>query len=529
MLFSLVWRTKQSNNIKLKKILILFLIFISCNSKNIKPRIGIAGIWIEASTFSPISSTEKNFNIKYSSEIFSNYSFFDQSYIDKADWFPSMTARALPGGVVSRSAYESMVLQILQITKQTLPLDGLILDLHGAMNVEGMDDPEGDFIKRIRNIVGKKTIISTTMDLHGNVSYDLIKNTDLITCYRKAPHEDAMDTKQRSFDNLITRLENGKGKPKYKAWSDVPILLPGEKTSTRVEPGKSLYGKIDELVDKKGVIDVGIWTGYAWGDKPRNRAAVVTIGDNKENVIGATEELANYFWSIRNDFEFVAPTTSLENSIEQAMLYLKEKKDNKPFIISDMGDNPTAGGSGDVTWTLNKILTNSNLNKVNGPEVIYASLPGPDLIKNALNTKIGDEVFGYVGAMYDDRFSPPILLKGILKSIQMGDINADAEVVVKVNNINVIVTNRRKPYHYISDFEKLDLEPKSTDILIVKIGYLVPELYEIRGDWVMALTPGGVDQDLLRLDYKEIVRPVFPLDTKIDNPDLSAKLIPKSN
>ena len=76
---------------------------------------------------------------------------------------------------------------------------------------------------------------------------------------------------------------------------------------------------------------------------------------------------------------------------------------------------------------------------------------------------------------------------------------------------------------------KLDLEPKSTDILIVKIGYLVPELYEIRGDWVMALTPGGVDQDLLRLDYKEIVRPVFPLDTKIDNPDLSAKLIPKSN
>ena len=69
-----------------------------------------------------------------------------------------------------------------------------------------------------------------------------------------------MDTKQRSFDNLISRLENGKGKPKYKAWSDIPILLPGEKTSTRVEPGKSLYGKIDDLVEKNGVIDIGIWT-----------------------------------------------------------------------------------------------------------------------------------------------------------------------------------------------------------------------------------------------------------------------------
>ena len=513
----------------MKKILILFLVFISCKSENMKPRIGIAGIWIEASTFSPISSTEKNFNIKYSSNVFSNYTFFNQSYFDKADWFPSMTARALPGGVVTKEAYESMVLQIMQITKQTLPLDGLILDLHGAMNVEGMDDPEGDFLKKIRNVVGEKTIISTTMDLHGNVSYDLIKNTDLITCYRKAPHEDAMESKQRSFDNLIRRIESGKGKPKYKAWSDVPILLPGEKTSTRVEPGKSLYGKIDKMTDKKGVIDVGIWTGYAWGDKPRNRAAVVTIGDNKKNVIGVTEELADYFWSVRNDFEFVAPTTTLENSVDKAISYLKERKDKKPFIISDMGDNPTAGGSGDVTWTLNKVLRDKKLNQVGGPEIIYASIPGPDLIKNALNTKIGDKVSGYVGAVYDDRFSPPILLKGILKSVKMGDINADAEVVVKVNNINVIVTNRRKPYHYISDFENLNLKPKSTDILIVKIGYLVPELYNIRGDWVMALTPGGVDQDLFRLDYKEIVRPIFPLDTNIENPDLSAKLIPKSD
>ena len=102
-------------------------------------------------------------------------------------------------------------------------------------------------------------------------------------------------------------------------------------------------------------------------------------------------------------------------------------------------------------------MKNEKLNKVNGPEIIYASIPGPDLIKNALNTKIGDEVTGYVGAIHDDRFSPPILLKGTLKSVELGDPNADAEVVIKVNNINVIVTNRRKPYHYISDFENLDL------------------------------------------------------------------------
>ena len=90
----------------------------------------------------------------------------------------------------------------------------------------------------------------------------------------------------------------------------------------------------------------------------------------------------------------------------------------------------------------------------------------------------------------------------------------------------MIVTNKIKPYHYISDFTNLNLDPKNTDILMVKIGYLVPELYEIRGDWVMALTPGGVDQDLYRLGYKKIKRPMFPLDKDMEDPDLNAVLIP---
>ena len=104
-----------------------------------------------------------------------------------------------------------MVLQIIELTKQTLPLDGLFFDIHGAMNVEGMDDPEGDFIDRIRAVVGPKTIISTSMDSHGNVSRKLAEESDLITCYRMAPHEDAMESKQRALDNLVDRLITGKG------------------------------------------------------------------------------------------------------------------------------------------------------------------------------------------------------------------------------------------------------------------------------------------------------------------------------
>ena len=85
------------------------------------------------------------------------------------------------------------------------------------------------------------------------------------------------------------------------------------------------------------------------------------------------------------------------------------------------------------------------------------------------------------------------------------------------------------PYHYEKQFTDLGLNPREADILVVKIGYLVPELYEMRGDWIMALTPGGVDQDLLRLPYKRVPRPIFPLDPYMDDPNLGARFIPLSD
>ena len=339
-----------------------------------------------------------------------------------------------------------------------------------------------------------------------------------------SPHEDAIESKRRAVTNLIERLESGKGKPLYKSRIKVPILLPGEKTSTRIEPGKSLYAKVDPETKKEGVIDAAIWMGYPWADEPRNHGVVVVYGDNKEEVKKSSEYLAESFWNVKNDFEFVAPVGTLNESVNLAL-----NSETKPFIISDMGDNPTAGGAGDVTWTLDKLLNRKEFKDKNGPSLIYASIPGPKLIDNAKDLKVGDYVEGYVGADVDSRFSPPILLKGIIKSIKKGDVNAKTEIVIKTGSINVIVTEKRKPYHYINDFTDLNLNPSESDIVVVKIGYLVPELYNINNGWIMALTPGGVDQDLYRLDYKRIQRPMFPIDEFKKDPDLKAVFIPMSN
>ena len=467
-----------------------------------------------------------HFMLEKMMQSFDYYPFLSPDSADRkrANWFPTLRGHALPGGVVTNETYESLLGQTIDLLKKNLPYDGLFLDIHGAMSVVGMDDPEGDFISRIRETVGKETIISTSMDLHGNVSWRLAANTDLITCYRLAPHEDAIESKKRAVDNLLYRLENRLGKPAYKALINVPILLPGEMTSTRIEPGKSLYAQVAPAANQEGIVDAAIWIGYAWADAPRNHAVVMVTGDDKEKTIETAEKLAQSFWDVREEFEFVAPVAPLDECLKKAIASKVH-----PFIISDMGDNPTAGGAGDVTWTLNEILNNTEINRENGPSLIYASIPGPQFIEKSIEAGIGNKISAYAGARVDNRFSPPIKINGIIKAIEYGDKHAKVEVVVAVNNINIIVTQKRKPYHKEIDFTHLGLNPRETDIVVVKIGYLVPELYNMRADWLMAQTPGGVDQDLERLGHKNIIRPMFPLDKDMDDPDLRAVIIPCSD
>jgi len=506
---------------------ITFLLFTACQQNEDQanqalPKIAIAGLAIESSTFSPAQSEVEAFHARRGAEVFSYYPFMHEDSItrQRAEYYPALRGHALPGGIVTREAYEELVGEMMARLEEDAPYDGLFFDIHGAMSVVGLDDPEGDMILRIREVLGKEMIISTSMDLHGNVSKRLAEQTDLITCYRMAPHEDAIESKKRALTNLLDVIESGEGKPEYKAWVPVPILLPGEKTSTRIEPAKSLYAKIPSVIQGEGVIDAAIWVGYAWADAPRNHAVVMAYGNDKAEVTAAAEELAQYFWSVRNDFEFVAPVASLEESLDMAVA-----SEEKPFIISDMGDNPTAGGAGDVTWTLQQILARPEFKTADGPTLIYASIPGPELVEKAVEAGVGAPISGKVGAAVDDRYAPPIELNGTVEAIEEGDENAEIEVVVKVGSVHVIVTKKRKPYHHESDFTKLGLDPRAANIVVVKIGYLVPELYEMRGDWIMALTPGGVDQDLERLGYQHINRPMFPLDKEMEDPDLSARLM----
>ena len=159
---------------------------------------------------------------------------------------PTLLARALPGGPVEASAYAALKGEFLDGLRAALPLDGLFLDMHGAMNVSGMDDAEGDWITAAREVVGEKCLISASFDLHGNISQREADALDMLTAFRTAPHIDYMETRERAFTMLIGSLDLGVRPHTLRL--PVPVILPGEKTSTEWEPGASLYAMLERNI-----------------------------------------------------------------------------------------------------------------------------------------------------------------------------------------------------------------------------------------------------------------------------------------
>jgi microcystin degradation protein MlrC len=489
-----------------------------------RPVIAIAGLGIESSTFSPARTLAPAFHPQRGEQILTRYPFLapGTELREAATWHGALLGKALPGGMVTAEAYAALADELTDCLAAMPPLDGLWYDIHGAMTVEGIDDAEALLLTRIREVVGPDVVISTSMDLHGNVSRELVHQSDLITCYRTAPHEDYLETKQRALRNLIDLLTSGAPLP-VKAWIPVPVLLAGEQTSTRIEPARGIYGAVPEVEALDGVIDAAIWVGYAWADEPRNHAAIVVTGQGEAAVKAGAERLAKEFWDARRDFAFVAPTGTLDQCLDQALA-----SSARPFFISDSGDNPTAGGAGDVTWGLEQILARPEFKDPHGPSVIYASVPGPEAIDAAIGAGVGATVTVTAGATVDDRHAGPITMTGLVHAIRHGDRDAETEVVLRVGSVHVILTRLRKPYHHEHDFTDLGLAPRSADIVVVKIGYLEPELFAMAADWRLALTPGGVDQQLTRLGHHRIQRPMFPFDPDMADPDLRARVIPPS-
>ena len=505
--------------------ILCLLLLHSCNlpqtsdSTQVRPRIGIIGLGATCSTFSPAETTLEQFESLDGADLLASYPFLlsDSVLRLRAEWIPTKATWASAGGSITRQTYDTLVTELLKDLEENAPYDGLLLDLRGAMSVHGIEDPEGYFVKKVRDIVGDSTLISTTMDVYGAVTQQLAQKTDLITANRTIPTTDRQATHLRAITDLLERLEQGLGRPKYKAWVKVPIILPSEKIDTNKEPAQSLFAHLKVLDRRKGITNTGIWLTYPWADNPRTHATVMITGDDKIKVSDNAKQLAKELWDVREKFKFEAHATTFDRALDQAL-----SSNKAPFLISDMGDDPTIGGVGDVTWTLERLLRHPKLRIPSSKSVIYASIFSPQTVAQAQKAGVGGKIVATAGAEIDSRYADPLKLKGHVKALYTDSINDQA--VISVGSIEVIVTQHRTAFHHEADFERLGLNLRKTDVVIIKMSDLPKEFSNICSDWVMAHTPGSVNQEIEQLPYQNIERPIFPFDYRMSDPPLSVIL-----
>ncbi|HEV2250849.1 MAG TPA: M81 family metallopeptidase [Candidatus Limnocylindria bacterium] len=476
-----------------------------------RPRVAIGGLAIESSTFSPHRSGAADFTVLRGAELLARH----DDLPAQVTWIPLVYARALPGGAVERAFYDAIKAELLEGLRAALPLDGLLLDIHGAMTVLGMTDAEGDLASAIRAVVGPRCLISAAMDPHGNMSRRLVGTLDLATSHRMSPHEDAALTRRRAAANLVRCLDAGI-RPE-RAWVRVPVLLPGERACTRDEPAKSIYRSLAQIERRDGIIDAAVWIGYAWADEPRCSAAVVVSGTDREAVAREARALARRYWDARAAFDFSAPSGDADWCIARGL-----GSRDRPFFISDSGDNPTAGGAGDVAHTLERLLAAAEL-AGGRATAIWASCVDPAAVATCAAAGAGGAVTLRIGGALGSAGS--VALRGTVQCLRAADRVGGDIAVVAAGGVRAILTTRRKPFHLISDFTDVGLDPAAHDLVVVKVGYLVPELFEAARGWAIALTPGGVDQHIVRLPYRALARPIYPLDPAMGRPHLEPELI----
>ena len=463
-------------------------------------RIAFGGIHTESSTFNPVPTPFGAFRILRGAALreHESYSFLDAYLDDGAEFLPLLHAAAIPGGPVPRDVFEALKGEFVTRLMALGPLDGLYLDMHGAMNVSGIDDAEGDWIAAARAVVGPDCLVAASYDLHGNVTERIANAIDIFSAFRTAPHIDRTETKMRACKMLVDALEGGY-RPQV-VWVPVPVVLPGEMTSTEDEPAKSLYALLPELDAKDGVLEASLMVGYVWADEPRSQASAVLTGTDRTVLEREALGLAQRYWDARHDFTFGVRAGTLD----ECLGWLEDLTDG-PVVLSDSGDNPTGGGVGDTTFVLAELLQRDFQGAV------VAGLADAPATAACYEAGAGAELELTVGATLDPVTSQPVEVQAKVVHLHPAEAEGERQVVVQVGGVTVVLTALRRPFHYPESVESLGVNLSETRLLVVKSGYLTAELTAAAAHTLLALTPGTVSQELRTLTYERQGKR-FPLE-----------------
>jgi microcystin degradation protein MlrC len=428
---------------------------------------------------------------------------------------PSVAAAASPAGRVTRDIYEHVKQRMLADLETAGRLDGVLLDLHGAMVPEGLDDGEGDIIAAVREAVGPDVPIAVTLDFHGNLGRDMIGKADLLHGYKTYPHVDMAERGEEAAERLAQVI--GRRIKPTAAWRKPPILPPLGNQGTARGPMRRLYDLADEMEKDPKVISVSLFAGFPYADIPDAGLGIYVVTDDDpalaERLAG---RLARVAWEHRH--EFLHTALPVKDAVARALA-----ADGRPIVLADMADNTGGGAAGDGTEILRELL------RVGARSAVVACLWDAAAVQRCIEAGVGAHVTLDVGGKVDDRHGAPVRVTGTVRTLSDGRFvhrgpmmhglpgRLGPTAVLDVNDIKVILITYRWQTLDPEMIRFVGIDPLMEKILVIKSTIHYRAAFEpIAREIIEVDAPGLSSSNLARFVFRRIRRPIFPLD-----PDLA--------
>lgn len=444
-----------------------------------KPRVAVGGLLHETHSFMETPTTLSDFQ---ATSLHCGADLLDAlggtrsgigGMIDaEREWtlIPTVYAAAMPSGIVTNDAYETLTDNLIDRLRAAFPLDGVALTLHGAMVTESLLDAETDLLERVRAVIGP-TPLAVELDMHGNVSPRLIELADVVVAYDTNPH---IDTYERGVEaaRLLDRLMRGDIRP-VAAHRAPRVILPAQATGTSDSPLLHVHARAAEIKRDPAVLSICVMGGFAYAHTPLTGASViVTTDDRPELAVRYADELSAILRQHRHDG--LLPLFSPAEAVRKANTF----GGNGPVILVDSADNIGGGTPGDGTDALAALLDA----RVEEVTVVLADAEAVDVCRQA---GIGAEVTLTVGGKTDRWHGAPLIVTGIVRALSDGVVPCEQSdnhfaafnggvlrmgrtAWLRVGGINLILNECKTPPGDLAQLRGIGVIPERQRMIVVK-------------------------------------------------------------
>lgn len=490
-------------------------------------RIAVGGISHETSSFAVSKTTladfASGFGLFRGDEIVKRFQgtnictggFLDGAAKHGFEIVPLLWGFAYPSGLIVKEDYESLKREFLDRLQHAEaidgPVDGVLLDLHGAMVVEQTPDGDGDFIEAVRNVVGPDRPIVVTFDLHGNHTQRRVDAATAIVGFDTYPHVD-MAERGREAADLIVRTILGEIRPTM-AFRSIPLFWSAPTQVTALPPMDEVMQRVHGLESRPNVLSVTVATGFPWADVPDVGASTIVVTDNDQALAESTaDEFATWIWDNRERWS--NPPKSIRDALREG-----EDAGRYPIVFADHADNTGGGSPGDSTEILQTFI------ELNLTEALILYIVDSEVAEQAHAIGVGGRYRGPVGGKSAAIQGPPVIMDAEVMAISNGDFvydgpmyagltgNMGCSAWLKQGGVSVVVVTSHEQPLGPAFAKTLGIDCRSMKYIAVKSAAHFRASFEKFAGSIISVDARAIHtQDFKRLKFQNRKRDVFPVE-----------------